>query len=153
MTADRESIQNILLATDFSEYSDKAREYACILAQSLGASITLLHAIQPIYGLDPNDTELKDWYRNLEKQLEAKLEKELDYFRKREIPASGSLIFGTPWDVVISFAEEEEMDLIVVGSHGLRTGDGRPLLGTTSHKIAFASTVPVLIVKADESWQ
>lgn len=150
MKDDARRIQHILFATDFSVYSDKARDHACLLAESLGASVTVLHAIELIQGLDPNDPELKEWYRNLEKKVRVKLENELDCFRKKGIEACGTVVFGTPWEVVISCAEEAKMDLVVIGSHGARTAEGGILLGTTSHKIALASDIPVLIVKVDQ---
>lgn len=150
MKEDKTAIRQILFATDFSVYSEKARNHARLLAKSLGASVTVLHAIELIHGLDANEPELKEWYRNLEKRLQAKLEKELDHFRKDGIEACGTLVFGTPWEVVISCAVEGKMDLIIIGSHGARTAEGGILLGTTSHKIALASDIPVLIVKVDQ---
>ncbi len=40
-------IQNILVAVDFSDYSDAALRYATFLAEKFGATLTLVHSVEP----------------------------------------------------------------------------------------------------------
>ncbi len=142
------SIQRILFATDFSPYSVKAREHTLLLAERLGASAVVFHAIERMAAIEPDDREMQRWFERLEQKLRRKLDRELDCFRERRVEASGELQYGTPWKAVITYAEENSIDLVVVGSHGPQTREGRFLLGTTSHKIALGSRIPVLIAYA-----
>lgn len=143
-------IQKILFATDFSEYSEKAREQACYLANKLGANIFVLHAIEPIPSVEIEDFEIRQWYRLLEKDLARKLDQEVEFFKQESVDASGELIWGSAWETIVKFAKDSAVDLIVIGSHGVRTREGRFLLGTTSHKVALASSIPVLITRSEQ---
>ncbi len=142
------SIDKILFATDFSEYSAKARAHVLLLASKLGASAVVFHSIELVHSTEPDDPEMRHWYQDLEKQLRKKLDRQLGYFESRQVEAEGELLYGTPWKSIINYAEENSIDLIVVGSHGSQTPEGKLLLGTTSHKVALVSRIPVLIVYA-----
>lgn len=145
------SVKSILFATDFSFYSDKAREYASYLARELGSSVTVLHVIERIFSVERENEQyqIKEWYQNLEEELRGKLDGEISRFREAGVEVRGELVYGHPWETVVDRAEREGMDLIVLGSHGIRTREGRFLLGTTSHKVAMTSRVPVLIIRAE----
>lgn len=144
-------IEKILFATDFSVYSDRAREYVRLLAKKLEASVTVFHAIEKIYFLEKEDDdfEIQEWYRDLEQDLREKLEREVAYFKQQGLRVKGKLTYGTPWESVVQYAQDRRIDLIVVGSHGTRTREGGVVLGTTSHKVVLTSPIPVLLVRAD----
>ena len=142
-------IKHILFATDFSVYSERARDYALAVAKKFRGRIYVLHAIEVVHYMH-EDPELREWLRSLERSLEDRLSKELAYFRDFGIEAEGELIIGSPWRVIVTFAEEKQIDLIVMGTHGVRTLEGKVLLGTTSHKVALAAPVPVMLVRPYE---
>lgn len=75
-------IQRILFPTDFSVYSEKAREYTLYLGEKLKASIDIIHAIEPLE-YPEIDEEIKKFYKELEKQMEKKIEEERDFREKR----------------------------------------------------------------------
>lgn len=140
-------IRQILFATDFSIYSERARDYALTVARKFKAHVYVLHAIEMLYFLDQEDPEMKQWFHALERTAEQKIQAEVAWFQERRVSASGEVIIGTPWKVIVRFAEERSVDIIVMGSHGVRTVEGRILLGTTSHKVVLASAIPVLVVR------
>ena len=116
-------IDKILCPIDFSDFNQAANEYACILAKSTGAEIIYLHASLPLattygsYGyIDIDEEADRD-----QKQLE-EFQPTLD-----GIKASHEIRFGTPAVMIIDFANENDVDLIVMGTHG-RTGLGRVLM-------------------------
>jgi nucleotide-binding universal stress UspA family protein len=146
-------IKRILFATDFSFYSSKAKEHALLLAAKLDAAVTVIHVIEWVDAIDHEDEGIKQWCADLKKELKDKLEEELSGFRQNQIEVTGELVFGTPWHTLVEYAENMVMDLIVIGTHGARTAEGRPLLGTTSHKTVLASKTPVLVVRADHTQQ
>ena|ERR1700758_1257251 len=143
------SIKRILFPTDFSLYSEKAREYTLNLGEKLNAGIYILHAIEPL-DYPEIDEEIKKFYRELEVQMEKKLEEEKRFFEKKGLRAETNIVIGPRWRVINTFAKEKNIDLIIMGSHGLKTETGQIAIGTTSHKVIFSSPCPVLVVRYED---
>ncbi|MER3447479.1 MAG: hypothetical protein C4291_11870 [Candidatus Dadabacteria bacterium] len=139
-------IRKILFPTDFSLYSKKAREYTLYLGERLNASIYILHAIEPLDYPDV-DEEIKRFYKGLEAQMEDKLKEEKKIFEKKGLRTETNIVIGSRWRVINTFAKEKNIDLIIMGSHGLKTETGQVVIGTTSHKVIFSSPCPVLLVR------
>ena len=143
------SIKRILFPTDFSLYSEKAREYTLQFGEKLNAGIYILHAIEPL-DYPEIDEEIKKFYRELEVQMEKKLEEEKRFFEKKGLRAETNIVIGPRWRVINTFAKEKNIDLIIMGSHGLKTETGQIAIGTTSHKVIFSSPCPVLVVRYED---
>ena len=139
-------IEKILFPTDFSLKSIKAREYAIYLAGSLDATVFILHAIEP-FEYDELDEEIKSFYKDLEIQLKEKMEHEKEVFKTNGLGVHDDIVIGPRWRVVNTYAKEHSIDLIIMGSHGVRTEAGELSVGTTSHKVMFTSPCPVLLVR------
>ncbi len=142
-------IKNILFPTDFSNESIKVREHAMYLGQELGAKIHVLHAIEPL-DYEELDEEIKSFYRDLETQMEERMESERAIFEKNGLGINSMIVIGPRWRVVNTVAREKEIDLIVMGSHGVKRDGGEISVGTTSHRVMFTSPCPVLIVRYEE---
>lgn len=139
-------IEKILFPTDFSLKSLKAREHALYLGEVLDSTIHLLHAIEPLE-YDRIDDEIKEFYRNLESQLQDKMADEKEVFEKRGLRVNTEIIIGPRWKVINNYASDNHIDLIILGSHGILSETGEVSVGTTSHKVMFTSPCPVLIVR------
>lgn len=142
------NITRILFPTDFSVYSESARDYTIFLGESLNAKIYILHAIEPLEYPEV-DEEVKKFFDEIELQMENKIEKEKEIFFKKGINVETDMVVGPRWRVINTFAKEKNIDLIIMGSHGLRTETDQLALGTTSHKVIFTSPCPVLIVRQE----
>ena len=142
-------IRTILFATDFSTFSEDARRYVTTLAGRFAAHVVVVHAVEPIptFDDDPHDRDTEAWHAALREDMQGKLDAEIAGLRTEGVDAEGRLLDGSPWKEILRAGAEARADLIVVGSHGLRTPDGQVLLGTTSHKVALSSPIPVLIVR------
>ncbi len=139
-------IEKILFPTDFAPRSKNAREHALYLARALGASVYLLHAIEPLK-YDEVDDEIKEFYKTLEAQMGEKMAAEKEIFDKSGLSVYTDIVIGPRWRVINTYAGEKGIDLIIMGSHGLRAESGDVSVGTTSHKVMFSSPCPVLIVR------
>lgn len=139
-------IARILYPTDFSKRSENAREHAIYLAKSLNCSLHLLHAIEPL-DYDEIDDETLEFYKELEDKLEKKMEIEEEIFEASGITIQNEIIIGPRWKVINNYAIEHDIDLTIMGSHGIRSESGELSVGTTSHKVMFSSPCPVLIVR------
>jgi nucleotide-binding universal stress UspA family protein len=141
------TIENILVARDFSSVSDRALRYGFDLAARTGATLHVLHAevlhepesrsdggCSPAKGVPALRDELKD---------------------EGIVPADAldavSVVEGVRRDVsaapaLLTYAAEEDIDLIAMGTHG-RRGPSRILLGSVAEEVVRRSDRPVLTVR------
>jgi nucleotide-binding universal stress UspA family protein len=143
------TIKKILYATDFSESSVPACDYALTLAKLAGAKIHVLHVIGEFADrrksmIQPEAMAL------LEREVEIQAVKEMGAFCKEkfdgDIPYTTEVVMGIPFQEIIKKAGELSADLIVVGTHG-RTGLEHVIVGSTAERLVRRSPVPVLTVR------
>lgn len=139
-------IEKIMFPTDFSHYSAKAREYVIYLSRTLGASVYILHAIEPI-DYEDYDEDITRFYEGLESEIRKKIDEERIYFQEQNIKTYANIVIGKRWKVINTYAKEKDIDLIVMGTHGFKTENGDITIGTTSHKVMFSASCPLLIVR------
>ena len=143
------SIKIILVATDFTEISDHATDYAIDLARQLGARVTLLHSYEiPVYGF-PDGTLIAtaDVATKISVVAQTAMDAVVEKHKASGVPVTGMVTDGAPVDEVHRVAEELNADLIVVGTHG-RRGLARALLGSIAEAVIRISTRPVLAIHA-----
>src|SRR5580693_8792549 len=140
-------IQQIVVATDFSDLAAHALDDAVDLAEQLGAKITLVHSYEiPIYGFpDGILVAGSDVAASMARGGQAGLEAALARHKDRKVPITPSLRCGPPWEEVNAVATEAQADLIVVGTHG-RRGFARAMLGSVAERIIRTATCSVLAV-------
>jgi universal stress protein A len=138
--------QNILLAIDFSDQGHYVAQKAQSLAQQFNAQLHLIHVLDNIpmpdtpYGtVIPLDEDSPDDLLQAEKNKLTRIGDQLDI-----APARRWLIWGEPQQEIIRLAEQEKIDLIVVGSHG-RHGLA-VLMGSTAKGILYHAECDVLAV-------
>lgn len=153
-------IKHILIPTDGSPGAIKAATYAGELAQALGARVTLLYVedegslLSKVLGLaefaggvPENFESTEDVRRELEKQArEQELPDTSRAFADADIPVEMVTAWGHPAEEIHAFAEQNDVDLVVIGSHG-RSGLQRAFLGSVSQAVANQLSCPITIVK------
>ena len=142
-------MEKLLLATDLSEASSAATEEAFELAARLGASLLVVSVIDPGSLLLPGGrfrARIDQVRENREQAAQALVE------RGREAGVTVSFLVwtGDPGDMIVSAAEAEHADMIVVGSHG-RGAVGRLFLGSVSEHVVRNAPCPVLVVRPKDS--
>lgn len=137
--------QRVLLAVDLTEECRRVAHRARRLANRSGAELHIVHVIEPLslaYGGDvPMDlTAVQD---QIHEQARSHL---ADFAAAFDIEAEHRhLVFGRPESEIHRLAEQEEIDLIVVGSHG-RHGLAL-LLGSTANGVLHGASCDVLAVR------
>lgn len=137
---------NILLPIDGSVQSQDAVEYA--VSQFDPGEITLLHVIDPIeagYSATasvPGYSE--EWYEHQTEEAEALFEEVIESLDGEEVETE--IVVGRPSRTIVEYAEDNDIDHIVMGSHG-RSGVTRILLGSVAEAVVRRSPVPVTIVR------
>ncbi len=139
--------RRILFATDGSQGSATAEVYACGLARSWEASLTVMRVLEFPSGLDPENPVNRLYLAELMKQATQELVELKARAAGQGVPAETKIATGIPSEEVLAAATGEEPDLIVVGTRG-RTGLAHVLLGSTAERIIRAAPCPVLAVRA-----
>lgn len=140
--------KHILLAVDLTEESNPVAERAVALATQTQAKLSVIHVIEPInfaYGGDiPMDlTAIQD---QLDEHARQKL---VEFAKPYNIPEQNQYtLVGLPQNEIHRIAKEDEVDLIVVGSHG-RHGLSL-LLGSTANGVLHGATCDVLAVRVGQ---
>jgi nucleotide-binding universal stress UspA family protein len=137
--------KKILLATDLSEASSAATEEAFELAGRLGASILAVSIIDPGSLLLPGG-RFRARVDQVREHREQAAQALVERGREAGVPVSFLVWTGDPGDMIISAAEAEHADMIVVGSHG-RGAVGRLFLGSVSEHVVRNAPCPVLVVR------
>lgn len=137
----------ILLPTDGSEATDRAVEEAIELAADMGAELHPLFVIEDLtYAPEMTD-------ERLEMQLRKIGEEAIEAIRERAEVAGVSvrraIENGTPHREILSYADREDIGLIVMGTHS-RSGLDKYLLGSVTERVVRTAEVPVLTVRVSD---
>ncbi|MFQ1594323.1 universal stress protein [Aeromonas veronii] len=140
------SIKTLLCPVDFSQMSRAVLDYAVFMAQSHQAQIKLIHVVDQLHGFDSykilHMTAIEITHE-MERQARTQL-KEL--VATLPIPATFDIRFGRAADEIVIQAKEDEVELIVMGSHG-RSGISHLLVGSVAESVVRHAPCPVLVVR------
>lgn len=141
-------IKRILFATDFSRWARRAEDYACALACSWRASLTVLSVAEFMPGLNPAYPVNQQYLAELLKQASAQLVDLKARAERRGIAVTTRMATGIPSEEVITAARAEDSDLIIVGTKG-KTGLEHVLLGSIAERVIRGAPCPVLTVRTE----
>lgn len=141
-------IKRILFATDFSRWARRAEDYACSLACSWKASLTVLCVAEFSPGLNPDYLVNQQYLADLLKTASLQLVDLKGRAERRGIAVTTRVATGIPSEEVIAAAQAEDSDLIVVGTRG-KTGLAHVLLGSTAERVIRGASCPVLTVRME----
>ncbi|MFZ1504644.1 MAG: universal stress protein [Nitrospira sp.] len=140
------SIKRIVVPIDFSACSMDALEYAAQFAKPFGASITILHALEPVtYGLDFSLSHVKEW-KDQRAYLENRLTVMAACLQSQRVQADHVLKPGLPADSIASYVTQQKYDLMIMGTHG-RRGLSHVLVGSLAGAMLRHAPCPVLTVR------
>lgn len=151
------SIKSILWPFDGSEQSEKALDTAVVMAKKFKAKIHGLHVVDSMpkllitgYG-DPEIAgfDLPLYEAELRQVARKSLEQTVADRVPEDIEVETKIITGVPKDIIADYAREHGIDMIVMSTHG-RSGLSRVMLGSVAEATIRKSTVPILIIPAEE---
>ncbi len=145
-------IKRILFPTDFLQGAKEAIGYAAEFAKKYNARLYIIHVIHdvtkasglyvPHVGMDE---VLKSLNEEAEKEIKRVYLEELRGYDNVEY----AVLRGIPYEEIVRFAEDNDIDMIVMASHG-RRGLDRLFFGSVAEKVVKYAKCPVLVVKASE---
>lgn len=149
----KKKITKILVAIDGSDHSFKAANYSLDLARSFGAqvfavTVTYIPANESISQKQMLGKALVEDRVDATHDSELWFDKFIDQARDDKIDLKTELLNSTrPVDyVILEYAEENNIDLIILGTKG-RTGFKKLLLGSVASSVVSYAHCPVLVVK------
>ncbi|WP_246983497.1 universal stress protein [Halorientalis marina] len=140
---------SILIPTDGSERSRRAAAHGISLAATYGATVHALNVIDT-GALEIGDfTNLAQVHEALETQGEAATGAIAELAAVHDLDTVSAVRDGTPARTILRYAEEEDVDLVSMGTHG-RTGLRRTLLGSVTERVVRKAERPVLTAHPGE---
>ncbi|HBH51396.1 MAG TPA: universal stress protein [Planctomycetaceae bacterium] len=140
-------LHRVLLATDFSDCSRAAQAYACNLVEQFGGELHVLHVLADPVLMMPEPGTPASLPQNYLVDLKESAEKMLDGLIPAEWASRYSVRratrLGSPGPEIVRYAEEHQIDLIVLGTHG-RGAVAHLLLGSVAERVVRQAKCPVL---------
>jgi len=139
--------RKILIATDGSEASEKAADFGIETLRSGGAKVYAVYVIDtgsygPVTADDKRSKKIE--------RLEGIGNKATSYIEEKAkaagLEAESAVLSGKPAEEIVNFADEQKVDMIIVGSLG-KGGIKRFMLGSVSEKVVRRAKIPVLVVR------
>lgn len=152
--------QKILVAYDGSEPSKHALDHAVNIAERWGSELEILSVVPRVmmpvfpdegFGAAPITAaqDMSDYQDKMRSIYQASLEEAENDVKESfsNINVSTRLLEGRPSSIIVDEAENNDFDLIVIGSRGIGGITGW-ILGSTSRRVVESCTKPILVVKS-----
>lgn len=138
---------NVLLPTDGSDAAAAAVPHAIELADRYGARLHVLYVADTTeYSTVTFEDDVVD---PLTEQGEAVVDDVVEAAEERNIEAVGVVQQGGAYETILQYVDDQDVDVIVMGTHG-RRGLDRALLGSVTERVVRTADVPVLTVQENE---
>ena len=147
-----------MIATDGSDCSKLAANKGTELARLSGGTVYAVHVVPTAYlfpmdgdyfssmGINPYwEPTYETMYEALNKQGQQAVNYVKSLGEKKGVAVEPVLLDGHPADELIRYAEEEGMDIVIMGTHG-KKGLDRLLLGSVAENLVRHSKVPIMVV-------
>jgi len=157
--------KRILVPIDFSDPARKALSSAAEMAEHFSAKLFVLHVMEPVPTIHPSALadvgpgltmdplpalNVKKYQADLLESNSRKLKEVVETIVPKGVEHADNVEIGDAKSEILHFAKENDIDLIVISTHGL-TGVERFLLGSVAEKVVRLSPVPVMIVRHSQT--
>jgi nucleotide-binding universal stress UspA family protein len=132
-------LNRILMCTDFSEDSERALEHSISVAEEYHAELTLMHVVEEALVQAKKENVVATAKQRLEKLIPAE--------KCNGIKVKIAVRMGKPYQRIVEYAQEAEIDLVTMGVHGAGSLD-RAIFGSTTYRVIQLGPSPVLAVHA-----
>lgn len=146
-------MKKILIPVDASEYSKKAVEEGMKMAKAFGSDVVLLYVLSvrvAAYRYNttvPQPAILEPILEYERTQAEEMLKNYKESFGEMKDKVETLILQGTVADEILKYIKKENVDFVVMGSHGIGSVIYRNLVGSTTNTVIHHSEKPVLVVR------
>lgn len=142
--------KSVLVPFDDSPLSTDALEFACEEFEDADITVlTVLDFVEAAYGAPPGvglPEHWETWHEEAEEAADERLDDAAELAAEHGVDVETRKELGPPARVIANYADEHDVDHVVMGSHG-RTGVSRVLLGSVAESVMRRAPVPVTIVR------
>lgn len=139
--------ESILLPTDGSEASKAAYDHAMEIAERFDATLHVLYVADTTeYSTVTFENNVVD---SLEREGKQVVDGVVEDAEARDVDAVGVVMQGGAYETIQSYIDENDVDMVVMGTHG-RSGFDRIVLGSVTEHVVRTADVPVVTVRAGE---
>jgi nucleotide-binding universal stress UspA family protein len=144
-------VDDILVPTDGSSGSDRALTHACSLARRYDATVHGLAVVntQALAAVGEAGGAIPEVIRVQRENRERDLETVRQRAAAHDLEYTTTVVEGTPDQVINTYADTNDIDVISMGTHG-RSGIDRFLRGSVTERTIRASSVPVLTMPLED---
>jgi nucleotide-binding universal stress UspA family protein len=145
-------LKKVLVPTDFSESARHALTYGISFAREYSAQLTLLHVVENLtvgYASDLFPVPMAEVFQEISGYAKTELGKLEGVAREKKVEVVQHVVQGKPSAEIMRFAAENEIDMIVLGTHGKGMLD-QALFGSTTERVVRRAPCPVLTVRLAE---
>ena len=135
-------VKRILCATDFSQHSLKALEFAKKISKASGSEINIVHVVKPLHSGREMGDEIRRRYSD-DRREEA--QRRMDFLMGNNGIIRSFVREGIPSEVIASVAKETDASILFMGGRGLSNFKGL-LLGSVTDALIKSSPCPVMVV-------
>ena len=144
--------KKILIATDNSAYGKKAIKTGIAIAKMTGAKVCAVYVVAS-KGISLIPPRTASWEKSMREHLMAEGEEATAFVKKagdeEGVEVEPVILEGDPGDEIAEFAENNEIDLIVMGTQG-KTGIERFFIGSVAENVVRNSKQAVLVVRGEK---
>lgn len=145
-------IKRVLVPTDFSDSARHALGYGISFAREFDSDLLLVHVVENLtmgYASDLFPVPMAEVFEEISGYARAELSKLAGEVREKGITVRELVVQGKPSAEIIRLAREEEVDIIVLGTHGKGMLD-KALFGSTTERVIRRAPCPVLTCRLRE---
>ena len=139
-------LKKVLVPTDFSDSARHAFSYGVSFAREYHAELVLLHVVENLtvgYASDLFPVPMAEVFQEISGYARTELQKLAEEARQKGIVVSELVVQGKPSAEIIRHAAENDVDMIVLGTHGKGMLD-KALFGSTAERVIRRAPCPVL---------
>lgn len=146
-------MKKILIPVDSSDFSERAVEEGKRMAKVFGSKVTLMYVVpirvaNPRFGIELSRIQIEDPKSIAEeKSAREMLEKYKESFGEMKDKVETLIVHGMVADEILKVINGDDIDFVIIGSHGIGSALYRTILGSVANKIVHHSSKPVLVIK------
>ncbi|MFH5801297.1 universal stress protein [Haladaptatus sp. CMAA 1911] len=140
---------SILVPTDGSGGEQQFVEEAISLAELTGATVHVLHVVDSGLAESLSESTQSMVHDDLKTSGETAVSSIEGSAERAGLETNTAIVSGNPADEIVNYAEENDIDAIVMGTHA-NTGVSHLVLGSVTERVIRLTTVPVLAVNLTE---
>jgi len=138
--------QNILVPTDGSDHAERGVEHGLALAEEHDARLHVLFVVdETTYGSTPALSSYEAFIEEIADQAEDVAGEIVEDATERGVDATMSVLRGTPHEEILQYAQDNDIDLVVMGKRGA-TGVEPPHVGSVTDRVLGSADIPVVPV-------